>query len=1000
MSVNKIEFEYKSDFPHQVAAVNSVRDVFKGVLRSDEATYYLSDEVITNMPAHMDFDESFLLGNLQDIQISNGITPQSHNLEYNLKSTTLNLEKYGSHHYPTYTVEMETGTGKTYVYLKSIFELNKSYGFTKFVLVVPSIAIFEGAVKTIEETIGHFRTEYGKTINPYFLKGKNVSSLKNYAIDTGISLLVLTIDSFNKKNNQVYKSSDKLVGSGLLPIEFVQKTRPVLMLDESQNYRSEISQKALNTLMPLAAFNFSATPGDKPNLIYYLSPVEALKNNLVKRIQVLGISDEDDSSSSLGEKGIYLEDVYKTSSGDINAKLKVYKISSGIKKKTSLLIKKVDTDLFAKTNNPEHKGIVVSNMKLRPKCIEFQDGEVLTLDSSQNHENGKDEIFRLQIRETIRFHFEKQKELEPSGIKVLSLFFIDRVMNYVPEQSKLKKIFDEEFNKVKQSSVFFKAFKASEVRDGYFSFANYKNKLEYLDELNDEYDKKTLTKLRKLQKEAQKKSYELIMKGKKELLSFENKVSFIFAHSSLKEGWDNPNVFQICTLRDTPSDDTKRQIVGRGMRICVNQDGKRYYDEESNILTIIANQSYKSFCLELQKEYAKNGDIIPVQPRNAKRSKAKRNEDIIKLKDFQDFWKKLTYASSYSININTEKLISECATYFKMQKNRPEKRKVSISFGEFTITRISIRLISVNGKKAVLVITKKNTLKGIEKVECDVREGDNLELQLKELNGYNINSILDRGESSTIEFTNGHTLSYTKRIKFHVNVSDLGDVRDVAMEFSINKTVDVVSRVQDATNLTRRTIRLIYKGLPEEMKNFYKENSEGFTNIFVKGIKECLDTHIANNIEYSINSDENVYDIMEMFPPEISYVQKEVVTGSENALYDQIQVDSDVEKRFVNDRLVKDDGDGNIITYFKFPPKFKVFLPKVIGNYNPDWGILRKVGDEKVTVELVRETKGSEDISKLQRTSEGHKIKCAEKYFSKLDINYRHVTDKTTDWMD
>jgi len=259
---------------------------------------------------------------------------------------------------------------------------------------------------------------------------------------------------------------------------------------------------------------------------------------------------------------------------------------------------------------------------------------------------------------------------------------------------------------------------------------------------------------------------------------------------------------------------------------------------------------------------------------------------------------------------------------------------------------------------------------------------------------------VERGESSFVKFGNGHTLSYLKKIKFHVDGDLEGESDEILFSSTQKYGFEFVQRTQDACGLTKKTILRIYNGLSELKKSFLKKNPEGFSNIFVKTVKDVFSEHIAENIQFTLIEGSAVSDLDKLFPKEQAYVQAELVDGSENSLYSHIQIDSDVEQRFVKNRLVKDDLEGNIVTYFKFPPRFKISLPKAIGNYNPDWGIIRQIKEGKLVVELVRETKGYEDLSKLQRSSEGHKIRCAEKYFSKIGLNYRHVTDKTSDWMD
>jgi len=493
------------------------------------------------------------------------------------------------------------------------------------------------------------------------------------------------------------------------------------------------------------------------------------------------------------------------------------------------------------------------------------------------------------------------------------------------------------------------------------------------------------------------------MKDKERLLSLDVPVCFIFAHSALKEGWDNPNVFQICTLNQTVSEMKKRQEIGRGLRLAVNQQGERVTEEGVNVLTIIANESYESYASTLQSEYVEDGLAAPPPPTKAGRATAKRNDAIYENSQaFRDVWAKLQKRITYDLTLDTPALIQACVERIN---NRPlPTALLVVERGDFVVTDYSLELLSVSGSTCKLSIRKQDTRGDEETRNLTFNQRDDLAKVLGDecLRGYKIVEIVEAGDTSRVVFGNGQTLYIHQRLRFQSQVGQKPRERAaLAPDQKQPLLFNLIERAARQTGLTRSTLVEIFKGLNAQRKEAIFLNPEGFASLFITEISNALADHIAARIQFQIQPvtpAEWGYDLDDLFPPEKTFPQKELVPGSAASLYDQVQVDSDVEKNFVEERL---NPDGEVIFYFKFPSTFKFDFPRVIGNYNPDWGIARYVPDEKggkVILEMVRETKGQTDPSKLQFAHETRKIQCAEKLFQSLGIDYRIVTDKTVDW--
>ncbi|MBD1866106.1 DEAD/DEAH box helicase family protein, partial [Cyanobacteria bacterium FACHB-471] len=895
---------------------------------------------------------------------------------------------------PSFTIEMETGTGKTYVYLRTIYELRKTYGFSKFIIVVPSVAIYEGVIKSFQIMQSHFRSVYNnEVVNLVPYDGAQISRVRSFATSSFAEIMVMTDAAFNKITNNLYKPSEKLPGE-LLPYQYIQETRPIVILDEPQSIdTTEKAKSAIRTLHPLFTLRYSATHRFSPNLVYRLTPVEAYRQNLVKKIQVVGLTELD----NLNQSPLALESVAQN---PFVAKVKTLVLERGTAKETTVTLKQGD-NLYNKTHREEHlSGYIVEeiNVTKGSEFLQFENGLRISLRGACP---SRPEIFRAQIEETIKQHMKTQEALHSQGIKVLSLFFIDRVANYASETGFIRTAFDEAFNRIKRQHPLFEDLEATEVREGYFA----KNRTRTGDE-----EAIDTSSRNQAEREAEKAAFNLIMRDKEQLLSFNGSrasVSFIFAHSALKEGWDNPNVFQICTLNQTTSDIKKRQEIGRGLRLCVNQDGERVFDEDVNVLTVVANESYETYAATLQQEYLETGEESPPKPKRPKEAHTERNDSLFNSAEFQEFWSKLCQQTSYNVQIDTEAVIEECVTLLNGAMF-PEP-KIILTRGRFVLTEFTVSLDSVQGNKAKVSVEVRDSDGNTEQSGrlfsipplYTIKARDNLAKVCKDerLRDYTVLEVIEDGDNSCIQFTNHEELTKYRQIHFCTEKGQKPDEQAVRTLSDTYPIFNLIDRTAKETTLTRPTINRIFQGMRDDKKSALFKNPEGFAGVFISTIKEAVAEHIVRRLEFTVSSNRASHEVEKLFPPQKAFPQKELIAAGEQGLYDKVQIDSGVEERFVEHRL-KTDSD-KVIGYFKFPPAFKVSLPKIVGNYNPDWGILRQSEDGKQVLQLVRETKsarGSRNLDQLPSPRERWKIECAEKHFKVIGIDYRPTSDEDSSW--
>jgi type III restriction enzyme len=602
----------------------------------------------------LDLNEEELLANLQAVQKRNAL-PQDAELQTieEVISTAAGNQQV---RFANFSVEMETGTGKTYVYIRTALELNRRYGLQKFIVVVPSVAVREGVLKSLKITQQHLRALYDNV--PYrftVYDSRSIAKVRQFATSDCVELMVMTIDSFNKEDNVIRQSTDRLQGA--TPLFLVQSARPVLILDEPQNMESEARIRALASLDPLMALRYSATHRNPYNLAYRLTPFEAYRQGLVKKIEVGSVLKEDDFNQ------VFVRvDEIRSAAKTVQAKIAIQQrmAKAGIKEKAYLF--KPGVSLQAKANRPEYASFVIDEIDAGNQVVRFKNGVELGVGQTQGADQAA--LFREQIRYTVEEHFRKQKRLKDAGIKVLSLFFIDRVVNFMgdPPPDKglnspdglypgiIKVLFDEAFNELKTKYADFADKSPSDVRKHYFAQKSRRGGVtETIDSTSG-------------QSAEDRAAYNLIMKDKERLLSLSEPVSFIFSHSALKEGWDNPNVCQICTLNQTVSEMKKRQEVGRGMRLVVDQKGERLFDEKSNILTVVVNESYELFVSTLQAEmeeaFGKEG--AAPRPVNARQKRVAKRAPLDALpKEFLELWERIKLKTRYQVTVDSKKLIED-----------------------------------------------------------------------------------------------------------------------------------------------------------------------------------------------------------------------------------------------------------------------------------------------------------------------------------------------------
>mgnify|MGYP001617051456 FL=1 len=645
-----MKLHFDSNQEYQIEAIRAVTDIFEG-------------QPLSGGDFEFSFTESGAL--LSENGVGNRLTLTKEQIWDNVRRVQQHNEiKNGNTELQgmNFSVEMETGTGKTYVYLRTIYELSKLYGFKKFVIVVPSIAIREGVLKNLQITHEHFQTLYDKVqLNYDVYDSKKVSNLRGFAAGNAIQILVINIDAFAKDENIINKPNDKLTGKR--PIEFLQSANPIVIVDEPQNMETDIRKKAIENLNPLCTLRYSATHTNLYNLVYSLNPVKAYDLGLVKQIEVDSVISE----NAMNEAFIQLERINATKT-KITAKIKIdCNTDKGVVKKSVTVNAGDDIYKLSKEREIYKEGFIIDEIDAGSGAITLTNGLTLSVGETQGGMN--DEVMKFMLRRTVEEHFKKEKFYKGKGIKVLSLFFIDKVKNYReydtngnPAKGKFAGWFEEIYRQeiAKPAYGGLLPYDVHDVHNGYFS-----------------QDSKGKVKDTEGESQADYDTYKLIMQDKEKLLDPDIPLRFIFSHSALREGWDSPNVFQICTLNETKSEIKKRQEIGRGLRLSVNQNGERIFDRNINKLTVVANERYEDFAKTLQKEIQEDCgvDFSGRVKNRGNRQKVNFRKGFEADPKFLQIWEKIKFHTRYSVDYKTDELIAMSA---KAVKNMPETKKPSI----------------------------------------------------------------------------------------------------------------------------------------------------------------------------------------------------------------------------------------------------------------------------------------------------------------------------------
>lgn len=956
----KLKFDPNLDY--QLDAIQSIVDIFDGQpLGQGEFEVSLNDQVgfieqnELGIGNQLSIERSQILENVRTVQERNQIerVPELMGGDY--------IDGMN------FTVEMETGTGKTYVYLRTIFELNQKYGFKKFIIVVPSVAIREGVYKNLQITQEHFASIYNNPAYRYFIyDSSRISELRQFSGSNQLEIMIINIDSFNKDTNVMFKEMDQL--NGRSPIEFVSSTNPVVIMDEPQNMEQEASRNAISNLNPMCTIRYSATHRNYYNLLYKLDPVSAFELGLVKKIEVASVVAEDSYHAAY----IKVRNI-KLQGKTLKAYLTIHKDTDSGPKESKVTVTHGD-DLYEKSNERTayQNGYIVSEINVTEgrEFVRFTNGHRFGIGDSQG--GLTDEVMQAQICNTVEEHLEKEIELKGRDIKVLSLFFIDKVANYreYDEEGRVKpgKIaewFVKEYEKLVQLPRYKDVipYPLSKVHDGYFA-VDKQNRIKDSWEGRDVKD--------------DEEAYNLIMKDKERLLSNEEPLRFIFSHSALREGWDNPNVFQICTLNESGSEIKKRQEIGRGLRIPVNQEGERVFDERINRVTIIANESYDDFAAALQTEYEEIGIKFGIVPKTEFSGLMLDGKEI-GADASNTIWEHLNENGF----INSEGAILSNFTPEKVNFSLGLDDKYSELEAEIIdgIRKYDFRRQVENKKQR-----KKLTLNKQVYLDEDFKTlWDKINKKTRYRVNYDTHDLIEKcvkeiSSIPKIETVKLHTYKTIQNItRKGVDPQLVGErVEEINIDY---KLPDIVSYIQRETELTRSTIVEILKR-SNRLDEFLK-NPQRFMDDVSGAINYTLRSLMIEGIQYE-KVEGQIYEMRRFEEEElVSYLNRLVPV--ERSIYDYVEFDSEVEKRFAQEL----DKRKDIKVFVKLPRSFKIDTP--IGPYNPDWAIVKHDeygGHDKVF--MVKETKGTTSKEQL-RISELAKITFGKAHFEELGVDYSWV---------
>lgn len=987
----------------QADAAKAVVDVFAGqpyltpTYMMDRGSGYiqqsLTDDVDftgwSNQKIVPELNDQLILEHLQKIQRTNQIAP-SNKLEG--RSNGFNL-----------TIEMETGVGKTYTYIKTMYELNRAYGWSKFIIVVPSIAIREGVYKSFEMTQEHFAEEYGKKIRFFIYNSTQLTEIDRFASDSSINVMIINSQAFNAKGKdarRIYMKLDEF--RSRRPIDIIAKTNPILIIDEPQSVEGKQTKENLKQFNPMITLRYSATHKSDSiyNMVYRLDAMEAYNKRLVKKIAVKGITE---TGSTATDSYLYLESI-NLSKGNPTATLQFeVKMASGAPKKKSRIVTEGD-NLYDYSNGLEEykNGFLVSHIDGRDDSVEFINGIKIYAGDVVGAVD-EDQLRRIQIRETILSHLQRERQLFYKGIKVLSLFFIDEVANYreydaanQPVNGKYAVMFEEEYEDIlnnMQLSLgeddyikYLQSIPASKTHAGYFSVDG-KGKM-----INSKVGRKETTS-------DDVSAYELIMKNKELLLDRDPKkspVRFIFSHSALREGWDNPNVFQICTLKQSSSDVRKRQEVGRGLRLCVNQNGERM-DVNAlgndvynvNVLTVIASESYDSFAKGLQTEMA---EAVADRPKAVTRDLFV--DKLVKDDQGNEFLITSDVASAIHFDLIVNGYINKLGELTDKYYEDKANGEIKIAEEAKDIASGVIEIIdSIYDSKAM---------------QPENARSNNVELQVddEKLNSKEFKALWSKINAKSVYVVDFDTDELIRKsiasldsklrvakIYFKVETGAMDSIKSkedliagasfvkeesgsygVSVAANSNVKYDLIGKLVDETGLTRKAIIAILRGIQPYVFNQFKDNPEEFITKAAQLINDQKATAIIEHITYDVLDEQYGTDIFT--DPTIKGKLGVNAMKAKKHLYDHIVYDSSNERDFATDL----DTNTDVAVYVKLPDGFYISTP--VGRYNPDWAIAFYEGSVK-HIYFVAETKGSMNSMQL-RLIEESKIHCAREHFKAI----------------
>lgn len=1027
-----MKFQFKIQ-QYQTDAVDAVVQVFNGQ-RKYERTSYLRDvgsrqyEQVQmnllaadgNIPvedlmndsgyrnAGVELSDEALLKNIRRLQTFN-----------NIKLSSELVKDFGC---CSLDIEMETGTGKTYVYIKTMFELNKRYGWSKFIVVVPSIAIREGVKKSFEITAEHFMEQYGKKARFFVYNSSNLTQLDNFSASAGINVMIINTQAFAASMNEeknvegrkgdaaariIYSKRDEF--GSRKPIDVIASNRPIIIMDEPQKMGGEVTQKAIKRFNPLFALNYSATHAKQHNLVYVLDALDAYNKRLVKKIEVKGFEVKNFRGT---DSYLYFEQILLSPKEPPKARLEFeVRHQNGIKRETHKV--SFGDDLFYRSQELEqYKGYTVSEIDPFRGTMTFTNGEVISVGEVRGDVSEQD-MRRIQIRETILSHFEKEEALYNKGIKTLSLFFIDEVAKYRQYDAdgnevlgEYGQIFEQEYLSVLNDYItmfdmpYQKYLRStcsdvSAVHKGYFSI-----------------DKKTGRSINSTLKRGSEFSddisaYDLILKNKERLLSFEEPTRFIFSHSALREGWDNPNVFQICTLKHSDSNTAKRQEVGRGLRLCVNQAGNRMDAEncgdtvhDINMLTVIASESYKDFVGGLQTDIK---DVLYDRPAKAT----------------------MEYFEGKTIMVDEQPVIIDARQakdiYRYLLKNDyiDDDDKVTDAYRADLANKClaplpeGLKPMAEGIHRLIQGVFDESVLKDMVKNAHDTKVKENplndnfykkefqtlwnyinhkyaytVDFDSKELIQKSIAAIDDKLYVSQLQYTTTTGAQKTDMNEYELERgASFGAVKTRTQTLRHAETsqvkYDLIGKVAEGTVLTRRTVAAILSGIQLEKFYMFRNNPEEFITKVIRLIKEQKATMIVEHISY--NQIEGQYDSA-IFTAEKNAQPFDKAFRAQKAIQDYVFTDGyaangeSVERKFVTDL----DAAEEVVVYAKLPKGFSI--PTPVGNYSPDWAIAFQEGSVK-HIFFIAETKGTMESMNLKPVEQA-KLACAKRLFNNISTSH------------